>query len=130
MGDKLAEALALQPADYLAAPEGLATRSGSSALRRVLEYRAITDLQRGWRVTLPNLEQTGLIVVDYPLVKELASREDFWQELTSVSAPRIPSSGLRFPQSCSTSSAASSRSNLKRCRSTHSSDFSGRAATI
>ncbi len=80
VGDKLAEALALQPADYLAAPEGLATRSGSSALRRVLEYRAITDLQRGWRVTLPNLEQTGLVVVDYPLVKELASREDFWKE--------------------------------------------------
>lgn len=79
-GERLAEALALQPTDYLADPEGLATRSGSSALRRVLEYRAITDLQRGWRVTLPNLEQTGLVVVDYPLVQELASREDFWQE--------------------------------------------------
>ncbi|CAN7165154.1 DEAD/DEAH box helicase [Microbacterium foliorum] len=80
VGERLEKALALQPADYLADPEGLATRSGSSALRRVLEYRAITDLQRGWRVTLPNLEQTGLVVVDYPLVEELASREDFWQE--------------------------------------------------
>lgn len=80
VGERLAEALALQPADYLADPEGLATRSGSSALRRVLEYRAITDLQRGWRVTLPNLEQTGLVVVDYPLVEELASREDFWED--------------------------------------------------
>lgn len=80
VGERLAEALALQPADYLADPEGLATRAGRSALRRVLEYRAITDLQRGWRVTLPNLEQTGLVVVDYPLVEELASREDFWQE--------------------------------------------------
>jgi len=80
VGERLVEALALQPADYLADPEGLATRSGRSALKKVLEYRAITDLQRGWRVTLPNLEQTGLVMVDYPLVAELASREDYWQE--------------------------------------------------
>lgn len=80
VGERLVEALALQPADYLADPEGLATRSGRAALKRVLEYRAITDLQRGWRVTLPNLEQTGLVMVDYPLVEELASREDYWQE--------------------------------------------------
>lgn len=80
VGERLVEALALQPADYLADPEGLASRSGRSALKKVLEYRAITDLQRGWRVTLPNLEQTGLVVVDYPLVEELASREDYWQE--------------------------------------------------
>lgn len=80
VGARLVEALALEPADYLADPEGLATRSGRSALKRVLEYRAITDLQRGWRVTLPNLEQTGLVMVDYPLVEELASREDYWQE--------------------------------------------------
>lgn len=80
VGARLVEALALEPADYLADPEGLATRSGRSALKRVLEYRAITDLQRGWRVTLPNLEQTGLVTVDYPLVEELASREDYWNE--------------------------------------------------
>lgn len=79
VGERLADVLALQPADYLADPGGLATRSGRSALKKVLEYRAITDLQRGWRVTLPNLEQTGLVVVDYPLVEELASREDYWQ---------------------------------------------------
>lgn len=79
VGEKLVEALVLQPADYLADPEGLATRAGRSALKKVLEYRAIVDLQRGWRVTLPNLEQTGLVVVDYPMVRELAEREDFWE---------------------------------------------------
>ena len=78
VGDRLFEALQLTPADYLADPHGLATRAGRSALKKVLEYRAITDLQRGWRVTLPNLEQTGLVVVDYPMVAELAEREDFW----------------------------------------------------
>lgn len=80
VGDALIDALDLRPADYLAAPEGLATRAGRAALKRVLEYRVIADLQRGWRVTLPNLEQTGLVVVDYPMLAELAAREDLWSD--------------------------------------------------
>ncbi|GAA2073696.1 DEAD/DEAH box helicase [Microbacterium hatanonis] len=80
VGDTLIDALDLRPIDYLAAPEGLATRAGRSALKRVLEYRAIADLQRGWRVTLPNLEQTGLVVVDYPDLEVLAKDEDRWNE--------------------------------------------------
>ncbi|MFH8249478.1 DEAD/DEAH box helicase [Microbacterium sp. B2969] len=79
VGDRLADALALAPADYLADPEGLATRAGRSALKKVLEYRAVTDLQRGWRVTLPNLEQTGLVIVDYPMSRDLAERQDLWE---------------------------------------------------
>lgn len=80
VGDTLFDALDLRPGDYLAAPEGLATRAGRAALKRVLEYRAMADLQRGWRVTLPNLEQTGLVVVDYPMLQELAAREDLWSD--------------------------------------------------
>ncbi|UXW85679.1 DEAD/DEAH box helicase [Microbacterium azadirachtae] len=80
VGDTLIDALDLRPADYLAAPDGLATRAGRAALKRVLEYRAIADLQRGWRVTLPNLEQTGLVVVDYPMLDELAARDDLWAD--------------------------------------------------
>lgn len=80
VGANLLDALDLAPVDYLAAPEGLATRAGRGALRNVLEYRAIADLQRGWRVTLPNLEQTGLVLIDYPMVEELAQREDLWAD--------------------------------------------------
>ena len=36
------------------------------ALRGVVEYQLYVDLQRGWRVTMPNLEQTGLLKVDLP----------------------------------------------------------------
>ena len=36
-----------------------------AAMRRVLAYRIYTDLERGWRVTMPNLEQTGLLRFGY-----------------------------------------------------------------
>ncbi|PPF18484.1 DEAD/DEAH box helicase [Rathayibacter sp. AY1A4] len=80
VGASLLDVLDLGSVDYLAAPEGLATRAGRGALKNVLEYRAIADLQRGWRVTLPNLEQTGLVMIDYPMVEELAKRDDYWED--------------------------------------------------
>jgi superfamily II DNA/RNA helicase len=48
------------------------------ALRRVVEYRLYTDLKRGWRVTMPNLEQVGLLRVDYADLPEIAADVDTW----------------------------------------------------
>ena len=36
-------------------------------------------LQRGWRVTMPNLEQTGLLTVDYRDLTDLAADSDSWE---------------------------------------------------
>ena len=47
-------------------------------MRNVVEYRALRDLQRGFRVTLPNLEQTGLVRVVYPMATTLARLDDRW----------------------------------------------------
>ena len=49
-------------------------------MRGVLEYRALMDLRKGWRVTLPNLEQVGLIQVRYPLVPRLAELDAEWAD--------------------------------------------------
>ncbi|WP_289007990.1 DEAD/DEAH box helicase [uncultured Thermomonospora sp.] len=49
------------------------------ALRQVLTYRLYTDLARGWRVTMPNLEQTGLIRFSYIDVAEIAADEECWE---------------------------------------------------
>lgn len=49
------------------------------ALRDVVEYRLYADLQRGWRVTMPNLEQTGLLRVDYVDLPEIAGDAEVWQ---------------------------------------------------
>ncbi|MFC5747984.1 DEAD/DEAH box helicase [Actinomadura rugatobispora] len=49
------------------------------ALRQVLSYRLYADLERGWRVTMPNLEQTGLIRFDYVDLAEIAADEECWE---------------------------------------------------
>lgn len=45
------------------------------------EYRLYKDLHRGWRVVQPNLEQVGLVHVEYQGLKELAEKQDFWREI-------------------------------------------------
>jgi hypothetical protein len=45
----------------------------------VLEYRLYRDLQRGWRITAPNLEQCGLLEIRYLSLDEVCQAEDVWQ---------------------------------------------------
>ncbi|MBX3650389.1 MAG: DEAD/DEAH box helicase [Burkholderiales bacterium] len=47
-----------------------------------LFYRAIADLRRSWRIILPNLEQCGLLAIDYLELKEVAAEDGFWQDTT------------------------------------------------
>ena len=49
-------------------------------LREVLAYLVYQDLERGWRVTQPNLEQTGLLAVGYAALDEVVRAEDVWAE--------------------------------------------------
>ncbi|HRZ84130.1 MAG TPA: helicase-related protein, partial [Candidatus Hydrogenedentes bacterium] len=60
-------ALSLGFEDYAADPDvrGPARIATTDALRRVIEYHLYRDLQRGWRVTAPNLEDCGLLRFDY-----------------------------------------------------------------
>lgn len=53
--------------------------SARSALRAVLAYRVHADLERGWRITMPNLTQTGLLRFDYTDLAEIAADEECWQ---------------------------------------------------
>lgn len=48
------------------------------AMMRLLEYRLYEDLRRGWRVIQPNLEQCGLLGIEYPGLKELCGNEPLW----------------------------------------------------
>ncbi|GII79225.1 RNA helicase [Sphaerisporangium rufum] len=56
-----------------------ARRAIDKAFRQALEYRLYTDLARGWRVSMPNLEQTGLIRFDYLDLAEMSARPEFWE---------------------------------------------------
>lgn len=79
-GAAITKAMALEPDEYALAPKALDQRNAQRALRQVLEYRALMDLRKGWRVTLPNLEQTGLVMIDYPFAGQLAQRDDLWED--------------------------------------------------
>lgn len=85
LGTAVTEAMGLEFADFAQSPEVINDRPVRRALRNVVEYRALRDLQRGFRVTLPNLEQTGLVRVMYPAVEPLAGMDDRWND----SHPRL-----------------------------------------
>ena len=60
------------------------------ALREVLAYRIYNDLRRGWRVTAPNLEQSGLLTIDYVSLQELCEAELEWQVCHPALATATP----------------------------------------
>ena len=75
--------------DFAADPEvrGPARQSTQDALRRVLEYFLYRDLERGWRVTAPNLEDCGLLRFEYEGLDGadgLLAEEELWEAGFSV----------------------------------------------
>lgn len=86
LATRVTEALGLAPADYARASDPTPTlaRNAARTLRDVIAFRLYLDLERGWRVTMPNLEQTGLLSIDYPDLAWLAAQQDRW---AGTSAP-------------------------------------------
>ncbi|WP_405014100.1 protein kinase domain-containing protein [Kitasatospora sp. NBC_01539] len=77
---RVVESLGLSAHDYAKDPgqaPSLARRA-AAALRDVVAFRLYLDLERGWRVTMPNLEQTGLLKIDYEDLDWLAAEEARW----------------------------------------------------
>lgn len=75
------ESLGLPFDEYASNPDaskGVAKIETERALRNVLGYHLYRDLKRGWRVTAPNLEQTGLLEIEYLSIDELAGDNDQW----------------------------------------------------
>lgn len=50
------------------------------AFKRVLGYRIYNDLRRGWRVNTPNLEQCGLLKIEYRDLDAICGYKDLWSE--------------------------------------------------
>ncbi len=56
-------------------------RNYEQCFQDYLVYRVIADLRRSWRIVLPNLEQCGLLNVEYADVDEIAGTEAFWKDV-------------------------------------------------
>lgn len=81
-------ALDLQPHEYAREPGARVTaEQAKTALRQSVAYRVFTDLSRGWRITMPNLEETGLLHVTYAFVDEVAADTDRWGTETWTHMP-------------------------------------------
>ncbi|MBX2977471.1 MAG: DEAD/DEAH box helicase, partial [Ignavibacteriaceae bacterium] len=61
-------------------------KENDDAFKNYLMYRILYDLKRGWRVVLPNLEQCGLIRIDYKYLNETVTIKDFWSDLPIINS--------------------------------------------
>lgn len=56
-----------------------AKKSTERAMRDVLTYRLFLDMKRGWRLSMPNLEQCGLLTVEYESLADICNSTTDWQ---------------------------------------------------
>jgi superfamily II DNA/RNA helicase len=71
--------------DQELAEDSARARGVRRTFRELLEYRIYEDLRRGWRVIQPNLEQCGMLRIEYDGLDELCQRNDKWQILPEMS---------------------------------------------
>ena len=88
--------------DYAADPavRGPARQHTRDALRRVLEYFLYRDLERGWRVTAPNLEDCGLLRFEYEGLAGhdgLLGEATLWETGFSVPGHRGSEASIEVP---------------------------------
>ena len=91
LSQKVFDALALDLSLYAkGTAEGFGKKQSEQALKEVLGYRIYRDLKRGWRITSPNLEQCGLLKIDYMGLDDLCKEEETWQESHQCLASASP----------------------------------------
>lgn len=88
IGEAVFNALALPFCDYGNRDEEptlpTVLRNYEQKFQAFLFYRAVADLRRSWRIVLPNLEQCGLLVVDYLDLGEIVTEDKFWADMPIV----------------------------------------------
>jgi ATP-dependent helicase YprA (DUF1998 family) len=68
---------------------GPRAKQNRAALHDLIEYRIYEDLRRGWRVVQPNLEQCGLLVVDYDELPATCATESLWENHPLLAATPV-----------------------------------------
>jgi hypothetical protein len=84
-------------AEWLLDPEleGANFINAQKAMRQVLGYRAWFDQRRGWRYTNPNLEQLGLVRVEYIGLDDLCANEPRFADAPPLLAGAAPDARKR-----------------------------------
>ena len=58
----------------------LGKKRNEEAFIQLIEYRLYEDLRRGWRIVQPNLEQCGLLKIDYLDLDLACANTDLWSK--------------------------------------------------
>ncbi|MGV9613198.1 DEAD/DEAH box helicase [Nocardia xishanensis] len=84
LGSRVVSALGGDLADFAKDPdtahERIPRTKITRALRDVVTYRLWADLKRGWRITMPNLEQTGQLRLTYFGIEDVAEDDSKWAD--------------------------------------------------
>ena len=77
---KVLNRLRLHDSDYASNPgaKGTVAERTRETLRQVIGYRLYCDLQRGWRINNPNIEQLGLLRIDYQDLINCCEDQEEW----------------------------------------------------
>ncbi|CAL9341310.1 Serine_threonine-protein kinase PknD [Streptomyces sp. enrichment culture] len=86
LAEAVTEVMGLAPHEYASGTDLAPSmeRRAAKVFRDVVGYRLYRDLERGWRITMPNLEQTGLLRIDYEDLDWIAARPERWQAAHAV----------------------------------------------
>ncbi|GAA4372886.1 DEAD/DEAH box helicase [Nocardioides caricicola] len=88
LASRVVQALGLEPVEYAKAPDSkFNIERATKALRGAVAARVYADLARGWRITMPNLEETGLLKVTYAYLPDIAASDDLWGTSTWAHMP-------------------------------------------
>jgi len=80
LGEGIFAALDPRPEHFMKEPVdgGPGYANARNVMMQVLHYLAVEDLARAWRIAQPNLEQTGLLKIEYAGLDELVANEAIW----------------------------------------------------
>tara|TARA_R110002111_G_scaffold214166_4_gene277163 strand:- start:4873 stop:10086 length:5214 start_codon:yes stop_codon:yes gene_type:complete len=81
---RAAESLNLKESEYARRPSEnpkYPDLKNKEMLEEYLFTRIIYDLRRAWKYTTPNLEQCGLLKIDYKTIDQLAEDNEEWKEI-------------------------------------------------
>jgi Putative DNA-binding domain/Domain of unknown function (DUF1998)/Helicase conserved C-terminal domain len=80
LGGAIFATLDLTPEQFMREPSpgGAGYKRARNVMIDLLQYRAFEDLRRAWRVAQPNLEQCGLLQIEYDGLDEIAADDEAW----------------------------------------------------
>jgi ATP-dependent helicase YprA (DUF1998 family) len=80
--NEVVEAMALSQSSYAIQPAEHNPGKGRNeeVFRELVEYRLYEDLRRGWRIVQPNLEQCGLLAIEYKQLQQTCKDLTSWQQ--------------------------------------------------